>query len=100
MSIFSRFRRSSACFTCGWQCVPQNILYPAIPCTVEKALDHPRLGTSGRFGTLLHRDFGEAGSFLLILLRKLIRDVGAKRFVERVLHFRPEAAVSGLRKSE
>jgi len=25
-----------------WQCVPQNTLYPAIPCTVEKALDHPR----------------------------------------------------------
>jgi len=22
------------------QCVPQNTLYPAIPCTVEKALDH------------------------------------------------------------
>ena len=39
-----------------WQCVPQNTLYRAIPCTVEKALDHPRLGTSGRFGTLLHRD--------------------------------------------
>jgi hypothetical protein len=41
-------------------------------------------------------EHGEAGSFLLILLRKLIRDVGAKRFVERALPFRPEAAVSGL----
>jgi len=39
-----------------WQCVPQNTLYPAIPGTVEKALDHPRLGTSGKFGILLHRD--------------------------------------------
>jgi hypothetical protein len=39
-----------------WQRVPQNKLYPAIPCTVEKALDHPRPGTSGRFGILLHRD--------------------------------------------
>jgi hypothetical protein len=37
-----------------WQCVPQNTLCRAIPCTVEKALDHPRLGTSGRFGTRLH----------------------------------------------
>ena len=36
-----------------WQCVPRNTLYPAIPCTVEKALDHPRLGTIGRFGILL-----------------------------------------------
>src|SRR5438045_8258159 len=23
-----------------WQCVPQNTLYPATPCTIEKALDH------------------------------------------------------------
>jgi hypothetical protein len=56
MSIFRAsddLRRASRAV---WQRVPQNTLYPAIPCTVEKALDHPRLGTSGRFGTLLHRD--------------------------------------------
>src|ERR1041385_2086564 len=42
-----------------WQCVLQNTLYPAIPCTVEKALDLPCLGTSDRFGILLHRDLAQ-----------------------------------------
>ena len=52
MSISSRVNRLRRASRAVWQCVHQNTLYPAIPCTVEKALDHPRLVTSGRFGTV------------------------------------------------
>src|SRR5437762_14294598 len=40
---------------CGNVCLKTRFI-PPFPCTAEKALDLPRLGTSGRFGTLLHRD--------------------------------------------